>query len=189
MFRCIIGDGIELRPVEERRTEAFYALVEANRAHLSPWMPWAAGATLENTRDYCRASLQRTAADNGFDARIFVDDRPAGTIGFHAINRLLHSTSIGYWLGAEFQGRGIMTRCCRRMVEHAFEAWKLNRVEIRAATTNQRSRAIAERLGFVQEGILREAEWVGETRHDMVLYALLARDWPSSPAWRRGRSS
>ena len=189
MFRCIIGDGIELRPVEERRTEAFYALVEANRAHLSPWMPWAAGATLENTRAYYLASLQRTAVDNGFDALIFVDDRPAGTIGFHAINRLSQSTSIGYWLGAEFQGRGIMTRCCRRMVEHAFSAWKLNRVEIRAATANQRSRAIAERLGFVREGILREAELVGEIRHDMVVYSMLARESPSSPAERPGRSS
>jgi len=76
-----------------------------------PWMPWAEAATLEKTREYYRSSIQRAAADNGFDALIFVRGRAAGTIGFHAINWVTHATSIGYWLAAEHQGRGIMTRC------------------------------------------------------------------------------
>jgi ribosomal-protein-serine acetyltransferase len=177
MFRHIIDERVEMRPVEERYTEEFYALVDANRGYLLPWMPWAEKATLENTREYYRSSLQRTAAGNGFDALIFVQDRPAGTIGFHAINKVTNSTTIGYWLAAEYQGRGIITRCCRVMVDHAFTAWKLNRVEIRAATSNHRSRAIPQRLGFIEEGVLREADCAGGRYLDMVVYGMLAREW------------
>ena len=49
-------------------------------------------------------------------------------------------------------------------------------MEIQAATGNHRSRAIPERLGFQQEGVLREYERVGERYLDIVVYSLLARE-------------
>jgi ribosomal-protein-serine acetyltransferase len=52
-----------------------------------------------------------------------------------------------------------------------------NRVEIRADVENRRSRAIPERLGFELEGVLRQAQRLGETYRDQVVYAVLARDW------------
>jgi ribosomal-protein-serine acetyltransferase len=60
--------------------------------------------------------------------------------------------------------------------------WKLNRVEIRAAVANERSRAIPRRLGFTEEGVLRQAERVGDRFVDHVLYAMLAEDWQSPAA-------
>jgi len=64
------------------------------------------------------------------------------------------------------------------LVDHAFGAWRLHRVEIRAGVENARSRAIPERLGFRREGVLREAERVGDRYVDQVVYAVLAGDWP-----------
>ena len=74
-----------------------------------------------------------------------------------------------------------MTAAVRAYVDHAFGTWKLNRVTIQAAVDNARSRAIPERLGFRQEGILRETERVGERMLDGVVYAMLAADWPAPP--------
>jgi ribosomal-protein-serine acetyltransferase len=51
------------------------------------------------------------------------------------------------------------------------------RVEIRAAPENARSRAIPERLGFTQEGTLRQVERVDDRYLDNVVYAMLAEDW------------
>jgi len=72
-----------------------------------------------------------------------------------------------------------MTRAVRVLTEHALFAWELNRIEIRAAVENSRSRAIPERLGFHPEGTLREAERVGGRYLDLALYAMLATDGPA----------
>ena len=69
-----------------------------------------------------------------------------------------------------------MTRACRALVAHAFDTLRLQRVEIRVATGNRRSRAIPERLGFREEGILRQVEWLYNHYVDHVVYGRLASD-------------
>lgn len=87
------------------------------------------------------------------------------------------STSIGYWLGERYQGKGIMTKSCKSFIEYAFKELNLNKIEIRCAEQNFRSRAIPERLGFVKEGIIREAEWLNDHFVSHVVYGILAREW------------
>ncbi len=70
-----------------------------------------------------------------------------------------------------------MTKAVRALVDLAIWDWELNRIEIRAAVENRRSRAIPERLGFREEARLREAERVGDRNLDMVVYATLAPHW------------
>ena len=115
---------------------------------------------------------------------LVVDGAIAGVAGFHGIERSDRSTTIGYWLAAPYQGRGLMTAVVRTLVDHAFDEWRLHRVELRAAPGNRRSRALAERLGFREEGLLREAERFGDEYRDLVLYAMLVSEWR-----RRGRSA
>jgi ribosomal-protein-serine acetyltransferase len=89
------------------------------------------------------------------------------------------STSIGYWLAQGAEGGGTMTQAVSALVDHALREWRLNRVEIRADVENVRSRALAERLGFRQEGTLRQAIRLADGYHDDALYAMLAQDWPA----------
>jgi ribosomal-protein-serine acetyltransferase len=99
-------------------------------------------------------------------------------IGVHGVGWRNGGTSIGYWMSRDERGQGTMTAAVRAYVDHASGTWKLNRVTIQAAVGNVRSRAIPERLGFQEEGTLREVERVGDHRLDGVVYALLAVDWP-----------
>jgi ribosomal-protein-serine acetyltransferase len=92
------------------------------------------------------------------------------------IDRVARNAIIGYWLAEEYEGRGLITRAVRALIDHAFGEWQLHRVEIRAAAENVRSRAVPERLGFTQEGVLREAELVGGEYQDLVVYGLVATD-------------
>ena len=99
-------------------------------------------------------------------------------IGFHRVDWVNRATSIGYWIGAASQGRGIVTEAVRALTSYAFDVWELNRVEIRAATGNGRSAAIPLRLGFVEEGVARQSERHGDSFKDLAVYSMLAADWP-----------
>jgi ribosomal-protein-serine acetyltransferase len=171
--------GHELRPLEERDAEELYALIDANRERLVRWMVWAEGHTPERTLEFIRDAQRQLAGDDGFQAAIIDDRRIVGVAGFHRVDWPNRATTIGYWLGAGEEGRGTMTHAVRALVDHAFVEWRLNRVEIRVDVENRRSRAVAERLGFVDEGTLRQALRLADGYHDDAVYAMLARDWPA----------
>ncbi|HVF45240.1 MAG TPA: GNAT family protein [Pyrinomonadaceae bacterium] len=178
MFSRRIEEELELRPVDERYAEELTALVRRDIAHLKPWMPWATDRySVEDAREFIRRQIRQYAEDQGFATLVFFGGRVAGSIGYNLIDWSNRKTDIGYWLGAEFLGRGIMTKACRALIEHAFKELRLNRVEIYCAVENRRSRRIPERLGFTEEGVHRQAEWVHDHFKDLVSYSMLAREW------------
>lgn len=169
--------GVALRLPEEDDADELDALIAANRDRLTPWMPWAATSNRESVLDFIRMGRRQLADNDGLQTVITIEGRIAGAVGVHGIDRIHRATSIGYWIGQEFEGRGAITAAVRAFTTQAFSGWGLNRMELRAATGNVRSRAVAERLGFVLEGISRQSWWVGETCQDMAIYAALAADW------------
>jgi ribosomal-protein-serine acetyltransferase len=184
--RFELPGGCRLRPLEESDAEELTRLVEANRDYLAQWLPWAAGGgNLATHLEFIRATRVQLEEDNGFQTAIVDGGAIAGVIGFHRVDWANGSTSIGYWIAAACQGRGIVTEAVRALTTHAFEVWKLNRVEIRAAPGNTRSVAIPLRLGFVHEGVIRQAERHRDGFKDLAVYSMLAADWPSSTARTR----
>ncbi|HYC82318.1 MAG TPA: GNAT family protein [Solirubrobacterales bacterium] len=181
-MRLEIDEHLHLRPVAEGDAEPIYALVDAERERLAEWLPWAAEQTLAATRQFVAESRAQEERGDGFQAAIVRDGEIAGIAGYHRIDRLNRATTIGYWLASCHQGEGVMTAAVRALVDHAFGVWDLHRVAIEAAVANRRSRAIPERLGFREEGVLREAELVGGRFLDAVLYALLAPEWERGSA-------
>jgi ribosomal-protein-serine acetyltransferase len=173
-MRLEVAEGCYLRLLEESDAEELHRLVDRNRDHLAEWMPWAAGQTLEGTANFIRVTRRRLAEKEGFEFALVLDGRIIGSAGIAGIDWVARAANIGYWLGEEHQARGLMTRAVRALVDHAFGALELHRVQIQAAEGNRRSRAIPERLGFQEEGTLREAERVGGRYLDLVVYGLLA---------------
>lgn len=178
MFPHPIGDGVFLELVEPRHAEEVFRAVDRDREYLRRWLAWVdATHGPADTLAWIRASAERTARNDGYTSVIRVDGRIAGSIGEDRVDWRKRATVLGYWLGEEFQGRGIMTAAVRAYLGHAFATRGLNRVEIRCATDNVRSCAIPERLGFTREGVLREAEWLHGRPVDHAVYGLLAREW------------
>jgi ribosomal-protein-serine acetyltransferase len=172
--------GYRLRAFEADDAEELYALADANRLYLAEWLPWAWESNLEMARGFLDRARWQAEHDSGFQAAI-VDETGAicGVVGFHGVDWNNRTTSIGYWLAADRQGRGTMTEAVRALVSHAFDAWQLHRVEIRVAVGNERSSAIPRRLGFVQEGVLRQVERHGDGFKDNVVYSILTDEWPA----------
>jgi ribosomal-protein-serine acetyltransferase len=177
MLPLRLSDAYSLRLLEDSDAVELHALIEAHRAYLSRWMPWASSQSLGDTSAFIAGTRRQVAEDDGFQAAVVFEGRLAGVAGFHSVDWPHRKASFGYWLGEEHQGRGTMTRAVRALVDHALHTWQLHRVEARVAPENVRSRAVLERLGFRQEGTLRQAELVGERYLDNVVYAVLASEW------------
>ncbi len=178
MFSHRIDEDIELRLSAEQFAEEATAVIRDNHAYLKEWLPWVKDDySLADTLEFVRRNLRQFAANEGFSAQIVHRGRFAGNIGFNKFDWTNRKTEIGYWLAEPFQGRGIITRACRAFVSHAFDVLKLNRVEIYCGVGNDKSRRIPERLGFREEGVLRQAEWLHDRYIDLVLYSMLAAEW------------
>jgi ribosomal-protein-serine acetyltransferase len=178
MFILKISDELELRLLEERHAEELFALVDQNRQHLRQWLPWLdTTISPSDTLTFIKNALDQFANDLGLVSGIWYRNRIVGVIGFNSIdwqNRLAH---IGYWLDAESQGNGFVIRGCSALIDYAFNELELNRIEIHCAKGNKKSRAIPETLGFSQEGLVRQAEWLYDHFVDHVIYGMLASEW------------
>jgi ribosomal-protein-serine acetyltransferase len=178
MLSLKIDDETELRLIEPQHAEALNALVEQNFDHIREWSAWLKPErSIETSRAFIKRNLARMPENNGYALAIWHRGEMAGQIEYNYIDWENRKTEIGYWLGASFQGRGLVTKCCRALIDHAFGELGLNRVEMRCAVENRRSRRVPERLGFRQEGVLAQAEWIHDHFHDLVVYALLASEW------------
>lgn len=173
-----VDEQLQLRSLQLSDAEEIFRLTDENRAHLKQWLPWVDFTqTVADSEMFIEQTMKKELQQNGFEAGIFYEGELVGVIGLHTINRANQSTSIGYWLAADSGGKGIMTRATKAVITYCFEELNLNRIEIKAATANHRSRAIPERLGFIHEGTLRQAEWLYDHYVDHELYAMLREDY------------
>jgi ribosomal-protein-serine acetyltransferase len=178
MFRARIGQDLDLRLLEERHAAAAFELVNRDRLDLSEWLQWVdATKTEDDTLSFIRSALEQYAANNGFTAGIWSEDRFAGVVGTHKINWLNRKVEIGYWLGRAFRGKGIMTNACRAVVTYALGELDLHRVEIHCAAGNEKSCAIPRRLRFTLDGTMREGHLLQGQYHDLLVFGMLQRDW------------
>ena len=131
----LVGEDIEIAVLTEDDADRLFALTDSNRTYLRQWLPWVDDTrNVEDTRAFIASSLRRYRDDVGMSCGILYQGNLAGVIGFNTIDWMNFKTEIGYWLGADFQGLGLITRACRAMIDHAFLDLELNKVEIRCAT-------------------------------------------------------
>jgi ribosomal-protein-serine acetyltransferase len=178
MFYSKLSERHELRLLQITDAPELFELTDANRAYLRQWLPWLdATNEVADTKSFIESTLEQFANQDALVAAICYDRSIVGTIGFNQIEWQHRSGYIGYWLAESHQCRGIMTTSCQALIDYAFTTLYLNRLVIACATGNQRSRAIPERLGFIPEGVERNAEWLYDRYVDHEIYVLFVREW------------
>lgn len=178
MFYFKLNDDSELRLLEPGHAENLFFLTDNSRIHLREWLPWVDFTKeVSDSRQFIESTLKQFGDNNGFQAGIWLKGELAGVIGLHGINWSNKSTSIGYWLGEGFQGKGLMTTACRAVIGYCFNELGLKRIEIRAATENHKSQAIPERLGFQKEGCTRASEFLYDRYVDHYVFGLIKENF------------
>ena len=188
MFSLRADDEVSIELAEAHHAAEIFALVDRNREHLRRWLPWVDGTrTVEDSAAFLVFIRAEYAAGRNFHANLRYRGAMVGGIGMR-FDRMHFKGEVGYWLDAGHEGRGIVTRATRALTATAFAEFGLVRVGLHAAVDNTRSRAVAERLGFTYEGVLRRNEKVGDRWLDHAVYAAFAGEWPA-PDTLRGNDS
>ena len=178
MIKIPARDNLIMRSLTKSDAQKVFTTVDNNRTYLREWLPWV-DATGSPTVTENVIAEWAAEYENKTDVvlGIFEQGEYIGNIGLHRIKSADNSGMIGYWLTASHQGRGIITDCVRALVSFGFHTLELNRIYIYCASANKKSRAIPERLGFVQEGVLQDGEYVNGTYYDRIVYSMVRRNW------------
>ena len=125
---------------------------------------------------HCEESW-RSGANSNFALLVEGIEQPVGSIGVHWREKIDDGVAeLGYWIAEVARGRGATTAAARLTARWAFAAEpELERLQLRADVENAASNRVAEKAGFVREGVLRSAHWnarVGR-RVDFVMWSLL----------------
>ena len=178
MFSYKVDNSIELRLLEPRHAEELNALIERNFNHIKKWSAWLKDdRSIENSLAFIKRNLKKFAENEGFAVGIWYRDEMAGQIEYNYLDWNNRKTELGFWLGEYFQGKGLVTKSCRVLIDYAFNELKLNRVEMHCGIKNKKSRKIPEKLGFRKEGVIRQAGWLQDHFVDFVIYGMLASEW------------
>ena len=164
-------DDLELRVLELKDAFELAGLAEGYTSYKVGWFYRG------TTEDFITDSAERFGNNQGFWAGIWQEGQLAGIVGLNEVNQHARRGQIDYGLGTAFRGRGIMTRAVKALVGYCFEEFAMNRIEIHVDPENVKSCAIPQRLGFKQEGLLRQWIFYGDSFGDKAIYAVLAGEW------------
>ncbi len=177
-FAYRIDDTLVFGPLLRHDAAALRTAISANRARLEAWLNWPHHIhTLHDAQEHIAGSLRNFAADGRLRCGIWRAGLLVGGISIVDFDTYTNALEIGYWVDARHSGGGVITRATRALTDAAFGELGMNRVVIRCAVDNARSRAVAERLGFVLEGVLRANNRPGGVYQDIAHYSMLREDW------------
>ncbi|MBP6949131.1 MAG: GNAT family N-acetyltransferase [Candidatus Pacebacteria bacterium] len=177
-FEIKINERLSLKFCTVEDAEKFFLLSDKNRDHLRSWLPWVdVTLSVDDTKKYLEGEIEKFNKKTGADFGIWYDGAWIGRAGFHTIKTVHEYAEIGYWIDKDYEGKGIMNECVKAVIRYGFNDLKLHRIQIKCDSSNSRSKAIPERLGFTLEGRIRESRKRNEEFSDMLVYGLLKKEW------------
>ncbi|WP_421732622.1 GNAT family N-acetyltransferase [Cellulomonas sp.] len=169
----LLGDAVRLRAFTTAD------LPTIREAATDPHIPLITSVPARGDDDACLAFLARqsdrtaTGAGYAFAIAEIASDRAVGHAYLGLRDLDLGRATVGYWVVASQRGRGFAADAVRTLVRWAPAVQGVTRLELYVEPWNVASARTAERAGFVQEGMLRSWETVGDERRDMEMYALV----------------
>ncbi len=176
-----LGDGVIARAWERSDAAACLAAVDAARERLARWMPWVPfSTTVEDFESFIERAREHGREGTGEHFGLFDGDAVVGAVGASIGSLNYDEADVGYWLAPTHEGRGLASAGTRYLIDWLFDERDMHRITIRAALDNTRSRAVAERLGFTYEGVLRRSLLLQGEHRDAALYSVLRDEWGES---------
>jgi len=168
----------KLRLVEQEDADPFFLLIEDNRPRLEDFFAGtvARTRTIEDTRIYFEEIANRIEG-RSYYPHILIDTSHNHFIGFMDIKSIdwnVPKAEIGYFIDSHYEGKGISTKALSLIVDFAIRTLGMRKLLIRTHSENYAARALAEKNGFQQEGIIRSDYKTSRGEAvDLVYYGLV----------------
>ena len=178
MFSLQLQDDALLRPLETWHAPEFATHLDRAREHIRPWVgPSFVTEDVAGARGTLRRYAERQAADCARLYGLWLGGTLVGGVMFTEFDAVAGCCEIGCWLEPSAEGRGLVTRAAGVLLDWAFTDRGLHRAEWHCRADNERSAAVAKRLGMTLEGVRRQSWRYDGKRHDTQIWAVLAPEW------------
>lgn len=173
-----VDDNLTLELPTLEDAEDLFSLVDGNREYLREFLVWvdktiAVEQSAKNIQDRIDGFVHETSAS----FIIKTGDKIIGSCGYVKIKKEHQYGEIGYWISKDHEGKGIISKCVKALIEYGFKELQLHRILIRCNSKNTRSSAIPKRFGFTHEGTLREDHFDGIEYSNTEVFGLLNREY------------
>jgi RimJ/RimL family protein N-acetyltransferase len=168
-------ETVSIRPLTEHDADTLLAAVRESYDEVSPWMVWCRpDYSIEHALSWIRSTISGHETGLSYEFGVFdALGTFAGACGINHINHLDRFANLGYWVRTSASRRGIATAAAQAVAKWTFANTDLNRLEIVAAVDNHRSQRVAQKVGALREGVLRQRMLVGGQPSDAVMFSLV----------------
>ena len=174
MYRRTISPDISIALQIPAHAKELFEITNKNRKILSTIFPYVVESQ-EEMNLKIRDKLLGFAKEECHYQTIFYRGKVVGSINFYTIDRVNKRTNIGYWLDSVHEGKGIMTGVVKDFIQMGINYYGFHKFEIRCSVDNHKSCAIAKRLGFQEEGVIRSYGFVNGKKIDLRLYGFVTQ--------------
>jgi RimJ/RimL family protein N-acetyltransferase len=147
-----------VRPYRDEDAAALQEAVAESREHIRPWLPFAdEHQTVEDSLEWIAKQRAAWIVRDTMGCAVIeaAAGRFLGGIGLMPRDWDIPAFEIGYWLRKSAEGHGYMTEACHLLTEYTMNELGAQRIEIQCDERNTHSANVARRLGYIQEGRLR----------------------------------
>ncbi|MDD7887771.1 GNAT family N-acetyltransferase [Flavivirga sp. 57AJ16] len=140
-------------------SEKFFNLIESNRKRLEDFFAGTVSKTktLDDTINYCR-EIEQKILNKSYFPFVISDLKTDAFIGFIDVKNIdwsIPKTEIGYFIDANYEGQGVITKSLGKVIAHLSEVHQFKKLLCRSHSRNKGSIAVAKKNGFILEGTIR----------------------------------
>lgn len=179
-FHFQVDENIILELQSPFQDKEMFQLVNENREFIGEHVFWANKVQrLSHIQEYMQRDLTGMANERRQAWLIRYKSKVAGRIGLFITVPELQECELFYFLGKNFTGKGIITKCAKVVVDFAINVLNLQHVLIGFSVNNPKSGAVAERLGFQHEYTMRDSIYYRKKWDSLHFWGMIAPDWKS----------
>ncbi len=177
MYSIIETPHLTLRILQKKDAPLFLEAVKTSYKSLLKRFSWVALIqSMQTSEKHIADYLLQATLENGGLYGIFFENQFIGALYVHWISEIHQKAEIGFWLKESFRGKGLATEALKALANYLLHDLNLNRLEAHTASDNFKSISLLQRVGFQQEGLCRQYEYLHEKFIDHWQFSLLRTD-------------